>query len=139
MNSALSLLLLLAAPEPAPPALADLKPAVRERIDRVALQQPPEKTGELSVDLAGDLTVWLLARLSLSAEEEKEAAAPVHKRLLDEHRGRVRPTPAPLQKSFDKLLSELPADLKPDLFRYSLTILDSPRPAVFTSGAGHVY
>src|SRR2546426_638919 len=31
------------------------------------------------------------------------------------------------------------ADLKPDLFHWSLTVLDSPRPAVFTSGAGHVY
>src|SRR5262249_931717 len=77
--------------------------------------------------------------LSLTAEEEQSAAAPVHQRILDEHRGRIRPTPTVLQKTFDRLLSEVPDDLKPQPFRYSLTVLDSPRPAVFSSGAGHVY
>jgi hypothetical protein len=139
MKLMLPLLLALTPLPEKPPALTALTPAARERIDRAAMQQPAEKTGEISVDLAGDLTVWLMQHLSLSAEEELQAAALVHQRILDEHKGRIRPTPAALQKSFDKLLSALPDHLKPDIFSYSLTILDSPRPAIFTSGAGHVY
>jgi pimeloyl-ACP methyl ester carboxylesterase len=121
------------------PKLDALTPAIRERIDRLALRQPPQKTAELSVDLAGDLTVWLLRRVSLTAEEEQEAAAPLHRRILEEHKGRIRLTPAALSKTFDSLLSGTPDHLKPDIFRYSLTILDSTRPAIFSSGAGHVY
>src|SRR5438132_1146051 len=103
MNLMLPLLLALTPLSEKPPAPTALTPAARERIDCAAMQQPAEKTGELSVDLAGDLTVWLMQHLSLSAAEEQEAAAPVHQRILDQHKGRIRPTPVALQKSFDKL------------------------------------
>src|SRR5262245_27202910 len=73
------------------PALAALKPALRERIDRLALATPPQKTAEMSLDLSGDVAAWLLRHVALSDEEEQEAAAPVHARILAEHKDRIRP------------------------------------------------
>src|SRR5262245_47402556 len=81
------------------PSAASLTAAVRARIDRLAMQQPPQKTAEVSLDLTGDVAAWLLQHVSLSDEEEQEAAAPVHERILAEHKGRIRPVPLPVQKT----------------------------------------
>src|SRR5947209_20005111 len=101
---------------------SDLTAAVRERIDRLALASPPQKTAEMSLDLGGDVAAWLLKHVALSDEEEQELAAPVHERILAEHQGRIRPTPAALSKALDRLLAGLPAHRRPALFRYSLTV-----------------
>src|SRR5688572_26520039 len=100
-----SLFALLAASEnvSAAPVLTTnaLTPAVRERIDALALKSAPERTAERSIDVAGDLTAWLIKNVTLTDEEERAAADAAHRAILRQRQARVRPTPKAIQQIFD--------------------------------------
>jgi Zn-dependent protease with chaperone function/pimeloyl-ACP methyl ester carboxylesterase len=125
---------------PGPPlAVAELTPAVRQRADRLALDTPPERARERGVDVAGDLSAWLIKNVTLTDEEELAAAALVHEEVLKKAGDKARVAPRAAQRVFDRLVKELPPHLKPKAFRYTLTVLDSPIVHAGTCGGGHVY
>jgi Zn-dependent protease with chaperone function/pimeloyl-ACP methyl ester carboxylesterase len=126
------------APPEEAPALKDLTRDARQRADRLALREPLDKPAERAVDLAGNVSAWLIKHLSLTDSEEADAARKVHQELLLEHKRRVKQAPRLARQTFDRLVAELPPHLKPEAFRYSLTVLDLPEVAAFTCGGGCV-
>jgi pimeloyl-ACP methyl ester carboxylesterase len=137
-----SALLLWAAPvtsaEPElPPPLDRLTPELRQRIDRLAARTPLEPLDHEKVNLAGNITAWMLTQAAPTAEEEQQLAAEVHRQNLKLHR--TVPTPAAAERVFRRLVDHLPPHLKPAPFTYTLTVLDVPRSLAFTPGGGHVY
>jgi len=127
------------APPDTAPALKALSGEARKRADRLALQSSLDKVDERAIDLGGNVSAWLIKHLTLTAEEEAEAAGKVHKELLKEHKGRVKEAPRAVRQVFDRLVRTLPPHLKPDAFRFSLTVLDVPEVGAFTCGGGYVY
>ncbi|HKB40456.1 MAG TPA: M48 family metallopeptidase, partial [Gemmataceae bacterium] len=127
------------APPDAAPTLKDLSGIARQRADRLALQSPLDKVDERAIDLGGNVSAWLIKHLTLTAQEEADAANKVHKELLREHKGRVKEAPRAVRQLFDRLVRTLPPHLKPEAFRFSLTVLDLPEVSAFTCGGGHVY
>jgi pimeloyl-ACP methyl ester carboxylesterase len=115
----------------------DLGPAARARIDRLAAEQPLETWKQEQVNLAGNVTAWLISQGALSPEEERDCAREWHTRLLAAHR--TVPAPARAEAVFRRLVDELPPHLKPEPFRCTLTVLDVPERNAFTAGAGLVY
>ncbi len=138
MTRSLVLTILLTAPALGFAAPGDLTPAVRQRADRLALDTPPDRARERGVDVAGDLTSWLIRRVTLTDEEELAAATVVHKDLLRQHRDKVRPAPREAQLVFDRLVKGMPPHLRPKAFRYTLTVLDYPEVNAFTPGGGYL-
>jgi hypothetical protein len=120
------------AAEPAP-----LTPPVRERLDRQALALPPETIPEEAVDLAGDLASWLVSQVPLTPEEERDHAAARHREILET--GKPLPVPEAAAAVWRRLLERLPPHLRPEVFRYTLTVLDLPETDSFTVGGGFVY
>jgi pimeloyl-ACP methyl ester carboxylesterase len=137
LAGALALLLPAAGRAEGPPRFADLTPAVRQRVDRAASEQPPETFAQEAVNFAGNLPAWVIGQVALSPEEEAQRAAAQHKEILAQYRS--LPTPAAVGRVWDKLLEALPPHFKPDGYRYTLTVLDMPEPRAFATGAGSVY
>ncbi len=127
------------APSPPVPALPELTRRIAQRVDQAATQLPLEPPLQEQLDFAGNLTAWLISACGLTAEEERSAALAVHKEILATHKGRLKQPPEAIQKVFERLVRTMPPALRPEVFRFTLTILDRPDQAVFTSGAGHVY
>src|SRR5947209_7680182 len=75
------------APPDEAPALKTLTADARQRVDRLALREPLDKPAERSVDLAGNVSAWLIKHLSLTDAEETDAASKVYQELLQEHKG----------------------------------------------------
>ena len=121
----------------APPALKDLTPATRTRIDRLAEQYPLDTLQQQKRNAAGNVSLWALGHLALSAEDELEHAQAVHKQILE--RERKLETPAAARRFLDKLLDKLPPHLKPEAFKYELIVLDGADANVFTLGGGFIY
>ena len=69
-----------------PPALKDLTPAVRERIDRLAEKHPLDTVSQQTRYVAGDISLWALSHLALDPEDELEHAQAVHKLILERER-----------------------------------------------------
>jgi pimeloyl-ACP methyl ester carboxylesterase len=121
----------------APPALKELNPAVRTRIDRLAERYPLDTLHQQARNAAGNVSLWALDHLALSAEDEWEHAQAVHKQILE--RERKLETPVAARRVFDKLLDKLPPHLKPEAFKYELIVLDRAEVNVFTLGGGFIY
>lgn len=121
----------------APPALKELTPEIRSRIDRAAEKYPLDALQQQRRNAAGDLSLWALGHLALSAEDEQEHAQAVRKQIL-EHERQVE-TPAAARRILEKLLDKLPQYLKPEAFKYELIVLDQKDPNVFTLGGGSIY
>ena len=121
------------------PSPRRLTPAVRQRIDREALATSLEEPSERGVDLAGDLGAWILRGLVLTAAEEFDAASAAHRSLLKQHQGHVLPPPSAARQVFERLVAELPRPMKPEPFRFALTVLDYPEVSAFAGGGGYVY
>ncbi len=134
---AAAVVLLPAARSVAAPRLADLTPAARERLDRLARLRPPQAPGDKAVSLAGDFTAWLIARSPLPPEDERDHARQLHQELVSNFR--TAPTPPAAERVFRRLLDPLPPHLKPEAFRYTLVVLDVPEVEAFTAGGGQVY
>lgn len=121
----------------APPALKELNAAVRTRIDRLAERYPLDTLHQQARNAAGNISLWALDHLALSAEDEWEHAQAVHKQILE--RERRMETPPAARRVFDKLLDKLPPHLKPEAFKYELIVLDRADVNVFTLGGGLIY
>jgi pimeloyl-ACP methyl ester carboxylesterase len=121
----------------APPALKDLTPAVRTRIDRLAARHPVDTLRQEKLNVAGDISLWALSNLALAPEEEFEHAETVHKEILKRERVAIAPETA--RRVFRKLLDNLPPHLKPDEFEYSLIVLEHDEANAFTLGGGFIY
>jgi Zn-dependent protease with chaperone function/pimeloyl-ACP methyl ester carboxylesterase len=121
----------------APPALKDLTPDVRTRIDRLAARQPLDTLHQEKLNVAGNISLWALSNLALAPEDEFEHAQAVHKEILKHER--VAIAPAEARRVFRKLLDNLPPHLKPDEFEYSLVVLDRDDASAFTLGGGFIY
>lgn len=121
----------------APPKVPDLTPTVRSRIDRLASRKPLDTLPQVKKYVDGEVSLWALAHLALAAEDEREHADAAHKQIVQQER--TVATPPAVQRSFDKLLDNLPPYLKPDAFEYTLTVLDRAEYRVFTLGGGRVY
>jgi pimeloyl-ACP methyl ester carboxylesterase len=130
-------LLLPAAGHAETPRFADLTPAVRQRVDRAAGEQPAETFAQEAVNFAGNLPAWVISQVALSPEEEAQRAAAQHREILSQYR--PLPRPAAVLRVWAKLIEALPPHFKPDGYRYELTVLDMPEPRAFATGAGAVY
>src|SRR5262245_44611898 len=118
----------------APPGLTDLTPAVRTRIDHLAARQPLDTLRQEQLNVAGDISLWVLSRLALTPEEEFEHAQAAHKEILKRERIAIAPPAA--RRVFRKLLDNLPPHLKPDEFEFSLIALDHTDADAVTLGGG---
>ncbi|HTU92097.1 MAG TPA: M48 family metalloprotease [Gemmataceae bacterium] len=136
---ALNGLILVVAPglAAAPPALKDLTPEVRKRIDRLADKHPLDTLRQQERNVAGNISLWALGHLALDPEDELEHAQAVNKQILE--RERKLETPAQAQRLLEKLLDKLPPHLKPEAFEYKIIVLDQPAANVFTLGGGFIY
>jgi pimeloyl-ACP methyl ester carboxylesterase len=121
----------------APPPMKDLTPALRERIDRLAEQQPLDTLPQQQHNAAANISLWALGHLALDPQDELEHAQAVHKQIL-EHERKLE-TPAEAQRVLAKLLDKLPPHLKPAAFEYQIVVLDRPEANVFTLGGGFIY
>jgi pimeloyl-ACP methyl ester carboxylesterase len=121
----------------APPALKDLTPEARARIDRLAVQHPLDSLRQQRRNVAGNISLWALSHLALDPEDEAEHARTVNKQIL-EHK-RQLDTPAAAQRILDKLLEKLPPHLKPEEFEYKVIVLDQPAANVLTLGGGFIF
>src|SRR5438128_417900 len=65
------------APPDEAPVLKDITREARQRADRLALDEPLDKPTERAVDLAGNVSAWLIKHLSLTDAEEADAASKV--------------------------------------------------------------
>jgi Zn-dependent protease with chaperone function/pimeloyl-ACP methyl ester carboxylesterase len=119
------------------PSLKELTPAVRARIDRLAEKHPLDTILQQKRHVAGNVSLWALDHLALSAEDEVERAQAARKQIL-EHERKLE-TPAAAQRVLEKLLNKLPPHLKPEAFEYKIVVLDQPAPNVFTLGGGVIY
>jgi pimeloyl-ACP methyl ester carboxylesterase len=121
----------------APPALKSLTPEVRARLDRLAGAYPLDTPRQQKRNAAGNISLWALGHLALSAEDEEEHAQAVRKQILE--RQRQVETPAAARRVLENLLKHLPPHLKPEAFKYELIVLDRPETNVFTLGGGFIY
>lgn len=122
----------------APPLkLADLTPAASARIDGAALAAPLENLPAQKLDFSGDIVAWLISRAPLRPEEERARAEAAHAETI----AKFKPvaTPPEAHAVFQKLLATLPGSLKPAVFQYTLTVVDSPDLNAFNAGGGFVY
>jgi len=131
------LLSLSLSPAAAPPALKDLTPAMRDRIDRLAEKHPLDTVPQQTRNVAGNISLWALGHLALDPEDELEHAQEVYKQIREQKR--LVKTPAAAERILEKLLEKLPAHLKPDAFEYKVIVLDEPVPNIFTLGGGFIY
>jgi pimeloyl-ACP methyl ester carboxylesterase len=121
----------------APPALKDLSPEVRARIDRLAEQHPLDALRQQQRNVAGNISLWALGHLALDPADELEHARAVNKLIL-EHERKLE-TPAAVPRILEKLLEKLPPHLKPEAFEYKVIVLDQQAANVFTLGGGFIY
>jgi len=121
------------------PQLNGLTPEVRQRLDREADALKPESASNKPRDWAGNITVWLLAHAAMTPDEEKEAADIVQKRLLNDHKDKIKPTPDAAKTALAALLKGLSDSEKPEAFTFDITVLDSKEALSFTTGAGHLW
>jgi pimeloyl-ACP methyl ester carboxylesterase len=121
----------------APPDLKNLTAAARTRIDRLAQRYPLDSLKQQKREAVGNLPLWALSHLALSAEDEVEHARAARKEILNHER--KRETPAAARRMLDQLLKKLPPSLKQEAFEYELIVLDRPDAAVFTLGGGIIY
>jgi Zn-dependent protease with chaperone function len=117
--------------------LQELTPAVRQRVDALADRAVTETLKQEQVNLAGNVTAWLVSCTLLTATEESQLAAQQHAKIAA--KVETLPTAAAVQQVFQRLLDNLPQHLKPAEFAYKLTILDQAEPNAFTCGGGYVY
>jgi pimeloyl-ACP methyl ester carboxylesterase len=111
--------------------------ASRDRLDRMALALPGDSLAEDAFRSVEDLPFRLLTADGVEPDEEAHRAAAANEPLLD---GRMAaPTPAAVQRLFDRLVAELPRHLNPTAIRWRLTVLDLPARDAFTTGGGYVY
>jgi Zn-dependent protease with chaperone function len=121
----------------ATPSPRALTPAVRDRLDALAREQELEGLKEETINLGGNVTAWLVSQAALTARQEADQAARMGKQLLAE--SRAVPTPPAAERVWQRLVKQLPEYLKPKEFTFTLTVVEAPRPGVFTWGAGQVY
>ncbi len=121
----------------APPALKDLTPPVRSRLDHLAERHPLDTLRQQQRNAAGNISLWALGHLALDPEDEREHAQAIHKQILEKER--KLETPPAAQRILDKLLDKLPPHLKPEAFEYKLIVLDRADANVFTLGGGYIY
>ena len=120
-----------------PFAFKDLSAEVRGRVDRFAEESPLETRAQEQVNFGGNIAAWQISQTSLTPAEESAAAAEQHRKLAK--RVRTLPPPESVQKLFDRLVHELPPRMRPEPFRYTLTVLDIDDLNAFTVGGGFVY
>ncbi len=121
-------------------ALPDLKkwtPEGRARIDRSAERYPLDSPKQQTRNAAGNLPLWALSHLALSAEDEAEHAQAARKQILEKER-KVE-TPAAARRALDHLVKHLPRSLKSEAFEYRIIVIDKPDAVVFTLGGGIIY
>src|SRR5262245_25251395 len=140
MRPLLPLLLALAALVGVAPHAQAAKPldeAGRARIDRIAMRQPLQTPAQKRVDLAGGVPAFLLDHAGLPESEELDRSRAFHEALGK--RERLSAPPASARRTFEKLVKQLPAHLRPASFRYSLHVIDRKEHVAFTPGGGTVY
>lgn len=119
------------------PGLKALTPAIRARLDRVAVEQETETVCQETVNLAGNATAFLISQTILPPREEADLSEAQRARLLAQ--SSLLATPELLQRVWQRLLPELPAHFRPAEFTYRLFVLDVPRVGAFTPGGGQVF
>jgi len=133
-----ALVLYVSALQAAPPlpAVGDLTPEAQARIDRGALASTLDNLRPAPLDLAGNVTAWMISQASLTAEEEAQAT----RLALADLQEKVKITPAPPEavRLFQTLVKTLPPSLKADAFTYQLFVIDHKESLLFTCGAGQL-
>jgi Zn-dependent protease with chaperone function/pimeloyl-ACP methyl ester carboxylesterase len=124
-------------PAAEPVAYKELTPEVRSRIDRFADESPLETRSQEQVNFGGNIVAWQISQTTLTPAEEFAAAKEQHQKLAK--RVRMLPPPDDVQKIFDRLVEELPPRMRPEAFRFTVTVLDIDEINAFTVGGGFVY
>lgn len=121
----------------AAPKLKDITPAVRSKIDAIAVSAARPVTPAREAELYGDVLGWLLAQTPLPAAEERDRATAAHNDLIK--KSTVLPTPAKAQVVLDRLVGEIPAAMRPTPYKFQLTVIDAPSARTWALGGGYIY
>jgi len=134
---ATGLLLAAAAPPQALGVAPVLTAELRRKIDETAMATPLEPLSEQGIALAGRHLEWIVSQVPASAEDEARISGEIHAARLG--RRAVLPVPASASQGLQKLIDALPERMKPDCFRFGLTVEASPERTAHTPGGGFVW
>jgi len=118
------------------PDFSAITPEFRKQTDLRALDVPDDPPRERRKTAYGSVGIWRLARTPLPADEEFKRAQTEHAKII--HDMRAVPTTETAARIFGKLIGELPRRMKPEPFRFTLTVIDSTESKAW-SGGGFVY
>ncbi len=121
-------------------AVPDFRPLTleaRRAIDARALQLSDEAPDDPRGRAVGAVSGFVIGQTPLSNAEERARAESAHRAIVSQ--ARIVETPEAARRVLERLVAELPPRMRPEGWRFTLTVIDAPQADAFTVGGGFLY